>query len=73
MRFSDTVLLKVVNSLSQGVPLNDSSNLRLGIAELSQAVLGDRLRGLQVGNEPDLYIDHKHRIEVRVLLTFVLE
>ena len=35
--------------------MNDSSNLRLGIAEVGEAVLGDKLIGLQCGNEPDLY------------------
>lgn len=38
-----------------GVPFNDTSNLRLQIAEVGEAVLGDNLLGLQVGNEPDLY------------------
>lgn len=38
-----------------GIPLNDTTNLRLGIAEVSEAILGDNLLGLQVGNEPDLY------------------
>lgn len=38
-----------------GVPFNDTSNLRLQIAEVGEAVLGDNLIGLQVGNEPDLY------------------
>lgn len=38
-----------------GVPFNDTANLRLGIAELGEAVLGDNLIGLQIGNEPDLY------------------
>lgn len=46
-----------------GVPLNESENLRLGIAEVGQAVLGDKLKGLQVGNEPDLYQRHGHRPE----------
>ncbi|TDL20289.1 glycoside hydrolase family 79 protein [Rickenella mellea] len=44
-----------------GVPLNDTANLRLEIAELSQAVLGPNLKGMQVGNEPDLYANHGHR------------
>ncbi|KII85080.1 glycoside hydrolase family 79 protein [Plicaturopsis crispa FD-325 SS-3] len=44
-----------------GIPLNDSSNLRLGIAEVGESVLGDNLLGFQVGNEPDLYADHGHR------------
>jgi hypothetical protein len=38
-----------------GVPFNDTANLRLQIAEVGQAILGDNLIGLQVGNEPDLY------------------
>ncbi|KII84147.1 glycoside hydrolase family 79 protein [Plicaturopsis crispa FD-325 SS-3] len=44
-----------------GIPFNDSSNLRLGIAEKGEAILGDNLLGLQVGNEPDLYSAHQHR------------
>jgi hypothetical protein len=38
-----------------GVPFNDTANLRLQIAEVGEAVLGNNLLGLQVGNEPDLY------------------
>lgn len=38
-----------------GVPLNDSSNLRLAIVEYGERILGANLLGLQVGNEPDLY------------------
>ncbi|KAF8816878.1 hypothetical protein BYT27DRAFT_7127069 [Phlegmacium glaucopus] len=44
-----------------GIPFNDTSNFRLGIAEQGQQILGDRLIGLQVGNEPDLYAAHGHR------------
>ncbi|KIJ61729.1 glycoside hydrolase family 79 protein [Hydnomerulius pinastri MD-312] len=44
-----------------GVPFNDTTNFRLQIAEISEAVLGDHLLGLQVGNEPDLYSAHGHR------------
>ncbi|KAF8883631.1 hypothetical protein CPB84DRAFT_1850908 [Gymnopilus junonius] len=44
-----------------GVPFNDTSNFRLEIVEQGQAILGDYLIGLQVGNEPDLYADHGHR------------
>lgn len=39
-----------------GVPLNDTSDLRLEIAEYGQAIIGDNLIGLQIGNEPDLYL-----------------
>jgi len=35
--------------------MNDTSHLRLQIAEVGEAILGDNLLGLQVGNEPDLY------------------
>ncbi|KAJ7923331.1 glycoside hydrolase family 79 protein [Mycena leptocephala] len=44
-----------------GVPFNDTSNFRLQIVEHSEAILGDNLLGIQVGNEPDLYVAHKHR------------
>ncbi|KLO13587.1 hypothetical protein SCHPADRAFT_940250 [Schizopora paradoxa] len=46
-----------------GVPLNDSANLRLEIAEVGMNILGSKLKGLQVGNEPDLYQRHGHRPE----------
>ncbi len=35
--------------------MNDTTNLRLQIAEVAEAVLGNNLAGLQLGNEPDLY------------------
>lgn len=38
-----------------GVPFNDTSDFRLEIVEFSEAILGDNLLGVQVGNEPDLY------------------
>ncbi|KAJ7094261.1 hypothetical protein C8R44DRAFT_814122 [Mycena epipterygia] len=38
-----------------GIPLNDTQDLRLQIAEVAEAVLGDRVLGFQVGNEPDQY------------------
>ncbi|KAF8519369.1 glycoside hydrolase family 79 protein [Hysterangium stoloniferum] len=41
-----------------GVPFNDSANPRLAIAQYSERILGTSLKGLQVGNEPDLYADH---------------
>lgn len=31
------------------------------IAEIGETVLGSKLIGLQVGNEPDLYAAHGHR------------
>ncbi|KAJ7126148.1 glycoside hydrolase family 79 protein [Mycena epipterygia] len=44
-----------------GVPFNDTSDFRLQIVEYSEAILGDNLLGVQVGNEPDLYSAHQHR------------
>ncbi|KZS99865.1 glycoside hydrolase family 79 protein, partial [Laetiporus sulphureus 93-53] len=44
-----------------GMPLNDSSNLHLAIAEYGERILGDNLIGLQIGNELDLYARHGHR------------
>ncbi|KAJ7707362.1 glycoside hydrolase family 79 protein [Mycena rosella] len=44
-----------------GIPMNDTTNLRLGIAEVGEAILGDKLIGYQVGNEPDQYPLHNHR------------
>ena len=48
-------------SLSIGVPLNDTSILRLQIAELGESILGNNLIGLQIGNEPDLYFNNRNR------------
>ncbi|KAH9914073.1 uncharacterized protein BXZ73DRAFT_106718 [Epithele typhae] len=44
-----------------GIPFNDTSNLRLQIAEAGDAILGDNILAYQVGNEPDLYAAHNHR------------
>ncbi|OJA16747.1 hypothetical protein AZE42_09611, partial [Rhizopogon vesiculosus] len=44
-----------------GIPFNDTNNLRLGIAEVGEAVLSSNLLGFQVGNEPDLYAAHSNR------------
>lgn len=38
-----------------GIPMNDTTNLRLQIAEVGETILGENLIGFQVGNEPDLY------------------
>jgi hypothetical protein len=48
-----------------GIPFNDTTNFRLGIAEQGQAILGEYLIGLQAGNEPDLYARHQRRPPVR--------
>jgi hypothetical protein len=40
--------------------MNDTRNLRLEIAQLGEAILGDNLIGFQVGNEPDLYGRYVH-------------
>ncbi|KAJ7826325.1 glycoside hydrolase family 79 protein [Mycena leptocephala] len=44
-----------------GIPFNDTTDPRLGIAEAGEAILGDKLVGFQVGNEPDQYANHLHR------------
>ncbi|TBU39715.1 hypothetical protein BD309DRAFT_1021947 [Dichomitus squalens] len=46
-----------------GIPMNDTTHLRLQIAELGDAILGDNVLGYQVGNEPDLYASHQRRPE----------
>ena len=38
-----------------GIPFNDTTHLRLQIAEAADAILGYNVLGYQVGNEPDLY------------------
>jgi hypothetical protein len=44
-----------------GVPFFDLSNLKLDIVELGQQYLGKHLIGIEVGNEPDFYVNHGHR------------
>ncbi|KAL1943311.1 hypothetical protein VTO73DRAFT_4386 [Trametes versicolor] len=61
-------LLSNISSLTNvkwylGVPLNDSANLALDIVPWGERILGDSLLGFQVGNEPDLYQRHGHRVE----------
>ena len=51
----ETLVPEIQSRAPIGVPFNDTSNLRLGIAELGEAILGDNVLGYQVGNEPDLY------------------
>ncbi|EJD02683.1 uncharacterized protein FOMMEDRAFT_156013 [Fomitiporia mediterranea MF3/22] len=41
-----------------GAPFNDTQSPRMEMAELGQQVLGDKLIGLQLGNEPDLYFQN---------------
>ncbi|KAJ7054035.1 glycoside hydrolase family 79 protein, partial [Mycena amicta] len=42
-----------------GIPMNDTQHLRLDIVEVAESILGDRLIGFQVANEPDQYgLDH---------------
>ncbi|KAG6856827.1 hypothetical protein H0H87_000304 [Tephrocybe sp. NHM501043] len=58
-------LVKGISSLINvgwyfGIPFNDT-NWRLQVAEKAQSILGDRLLGLQAGNEPDYYLNHGHR------------
>ena len=41
-----------------GITFNDTTNLRLQIAEAAEAILGDNILAFQVGNEPDLYAEY---------------
>jgi hypothetical protein len=56
-----------------GIPFNDTDHFRLAVAEVGQQVLGPRLIGLQVGNEPDLYARHGHRPSVGILTLLRVE
>ena len=47
-----------------GIPFFNTTPFALEIVEAGQAILGDRLLGLQSGNEPDLYVAHDHRASV---------
>jgi hypothetical protein len=55
--------------LIQGVPFNDTSAFRFQIVEYSEAILGDNLLGVQVGNEPDLYVAYVAQYSAFHLLT----
>jgi hypothetical protein len=44
-----------------GIPFFTLNPLNLDIMVAGERILGDHLLGFQVGNEPDLYVGHKHR------------
>ncbi|TFY78580.1 hypothetical protein EWM64_g5434 [Hericium alpestre] len=46
-----------------GIPFFNTTPFDLSIMHEAQPILGDRLLGLQAGNEPDLYNAHGHRPE----------
>ena len=48
---------------AQGIPFFDLTNPNLDLALAGQQILGENLIGIQVGNEPDLYVSHGHRSE----------
>jgi hypothetical protein len=50
-----------------GIPFNESSDFRLGIAEYAPLILGNNLIGLQVGQAPDEYATEGLRSTVRLL------
>lgn len=50
--------------------MNDTSNLRLQIAEAADAILGDNILGYQVGNEPDLYAEYVFSFFVNTAETY---
>lgn len=47
------------------IPFNTTITPRLQIAELGELALGDKLRGLEVGDQPDLYASEGLRKYVR--------
>lgn len=49
----------------------DTNNFQLRIAEEGQAILGDYLLGLQVGNEPDLYARRSRRPPVSHIRLYI--
>jgi hypothetical protein len=53
MCFQRMALVRQPKLSPLGIPFNDTTNFRLGIAQLGLSVLGDRLIGLQAGNEPE--------------------
>lgn len=55
-------------SPAQGIPFNDTTNWRLDVVKYGQAILGDRLLGIQAGNEPDLFVRHGNRPEVHIAI-----
>ncbi|KAH7106564.1 hypothetical protein BKA62DRAFT_299249 [Auriculariales sp. MPI-PUGE-AT-0066] len=44
-----------------GIPMNQTSPARLEIVEMAEPILGDYLLTWQLGNEPDLYVNHNYR------------
>ncbi|KAF7316422.1 Glyco-hydro-79C domain-containing protein [Mycena indigotica] len=46
-----------------GIPWFNTKPFNLDILTESQKILGDYLLGLQAGNEPDMYVLHKHRVD----------
>ncbi|TCD66253.1 hypothetical protein EIP91_001616 [Steccherinum ochraceum] len=53
-----------------GIPFNDTANFALEIAQYGEQILGDKLLGLQVSNEPDLYARHKKRVDTYTQFDF---
>jgi hypothetical protein len=45
----------LIDILCLAIPFNQTIQPRLGIAKYAPSILGDRLIGLQVGAEPDMY------------------
>ncbi|KAJ6513514.1 hypothetical protein DFH09DRAFT_999118 [Mycena vulgaris] len=46
-----------------GVPWFVTAPFDLAIVTASEEILGDYLMGLQAGNEPDMYVLHRHRVD----------
>lgn len=57
---ADTVgEMQFILGLGLKTPMNDTSNVKL--VKAARDKLGSRLDALLLGNEPDIYVDHKYR------------
>jgi len=56
-----------------GVPFNDTVDIHLQIVEAGEKIIGSNLLGFQVGNEPDLYVQHDHRPQGYDAMSYYLE
>ncbi|KAJ7204663.1 glycoside hydrolase family 79 protein [Mycena pura] len=52
-----------------GMPFNETSDFRFQIVEYGEAILGENLLGVQVGNEPDLYVAYAPRLQTLPVLS----
>ena len=56
-----TPVVRLLSDVLLGLPFNDTTVFHLEMAQHGQHILGDKLLGIQAGNEPDLYQRHEKR------------